>query len=115
MTTSLSYTALAEKLPAGSIEFVGNNQVKLNFSAVTESGSNLALNASCVKGVVRFLQALAELTAQVNEDRASADLPPIQFVSQQLTGTPSAPEYEFTVRVKVDTALFVDNLDDPTD
>ena len=115
MTTSLSYTALAEKLPAGSIEFVGNNQVKLNFSAITESGSNLTTNDSCVKGIVKLLQSLAALTNQVNEDRTSADLPLIQFVSQQLTGTPSAPEYEFTVRVKVDTALFVDNLDDPTD
>ncbi|WGV23474.1 hypothetical protein [Halotia branconii] len=115
MTTALSYSALAEKLPAGSIEFVGNNQVKLNFSTTTESGSNLTLNASCVKGIVKLLQGLAALTDQVNEARVNAELPPIQFASQQLTGTPEMPEYEFTVRVKVDTAQFIENLDDPTD
>lgn len=113
--TTLSFNALSEKLPAGSIEFVGNNQVKLNFSVATESGSNLTLNSSCVKGTVKLLQGLSALTTQVNEDRVNENLPPIQFASQQLTGTPEAPEYEFTVRVKVDTALFIDNLDDPTD
>ncbi|MBN3943499.1 hypothetical protein [Nostoc sp. NMS9] len=113
--TTLSYTALAEKLPAGSIEFVGNNQVKLNLSLTTESGATLTLDSSCVKGIVKVMQALSSLTNQVNESRVNANLPPIQFVSQQLTGTPEAPEYEFTVRVKVDTALFIDNLDDPTE
>lgn len=112
--TTLSYTALAEKLPTGSIEFVGNNQVKLNLSLAT-AGANLTLNSSCVKGIVKLMQALSALTDQVNEARINANLPPIQFVSQQLTGTAEAPEYEFTVRVKVDTALFIDNLDDPTD
>lgn len=115
MSSSLDYSALSEKLPAGSIEFVGNNQLKLNLSLLTESGSTLTTEASCVKGVVKFLQGLSALTTQVNEARIAANLPPIQFASQQLTGTPEAPEYEFTVRVKVDTALFVDNLDDPTE
>lgn len=113
--TTLSFTALAEKLPPGSIEFVGNNQVKLNLSLATDSGSALTLDSSCVKGSVRLMQALSALTAQVNESRNNANLPPIQFASQELTGTPEAPEYKFTVRVKVDTALFIDNLDDPTE
>ncbi|BAY77956.1 hypothetical protein NIES25_44260 [Nostoc linckia NIES-25] len=113
--TTLSYTALAEKLPTGSIEFVGNNQVKLNLSLATDSGANLTLNSSCVKGIVKLMQALSALTDQVNEARIDTNLPPIQFASMQLTGTPEAPEYEFTVRVKVDTALFIDNLDDPTE
>ncbi|MEA5627565.1 hypothetical protein [Nostoc sp. UHCC 0251] len=113
--TTLSYTALAEKLPAGSVEFVGNNQVKLNLSLATDSGAALTLGSSCVKGIVKLMQALSALTEQVNEARINANLPPIQFASQQITGTPEAPEFEFTVRVKVDTALFVDNLDDPTD
>ncbi|AFY31604.1 hypothetical protein [Calothrix sp. PCC 7507] len=111
--TTLSYSALAEKLAAGSIEFVGNNQLKLNFNLAT--AENLTLNTSCVKGIVKLLQALSALTDQVNAARINANLPPIQFASQQITGTPEAPEFEFTVRVKVDTALFVDNLDDPTD
>ncbi|MEH2377614.1 MAG: hypothetical protein V7K27_01735 [Nostoc sp.] len=113
--TTLNYAALSEKLTAGAIEFVGNNQLKLNLSLITESGSNLTLETSCVKGIVKLLQALSALTDQVNEARIIANLPPIEFVSQQLTGTPEAPEYQFTVRVKIDTALFVDNLDDPTE
>lgn len=111
--TTLSYTALSEKLAAGAIEFVGNNQVKFNFNLATSE--SLTLNTSCVKGVVKLMQALAALTDQVNEARIAANLPPIQFASEQITGTPEAPEFEFTIRVKVDTALFVDNLDDPTD
>ena len=111
--TTLSFSALSEKLAAGAIEFVGNNQVKLNFNLAT--ADSLTLNTSCVKGIVKLMQALSALTEQVNESRISANLPPIQFASQQITGTPEAPEFEFTVRVKVDTALFVDNLDDPTD
>lgn len=113
--TTLSYSALAEKLPNGAIEFVGNNQVKINLSLATQSGAGLTLNSSCVKGIVKLMQALSALTDSVNEARVNANLPPIQFASQQLTGTPEQPEYEFTVRVKVDTALFIDNLDDPTD
>ncbi|MBD2492393.1 hypothetical protein [Aulosira sp. FACHB-615] len=113
--TSLSYSALAEKLPNGAVEFVGNNQVKLNLSLATEAGASLTLDTSCVKGVVKLMQALSSLTDQVNEARVNANLAPIQFTSMQLTGTPESPEYEFTVRVKVDTALFIDNLDDPTD
>ncbi|MDZ8135156.1 MAG: hypothetical protein RM049_07605 [Nostoc sp. DedQUE04] len=111
--TTLSFSALSEKLAAGAIEFVGNNQVKLNFNLAT--ADNLTLNTSCVKGIVKLMQGLSALTDQVNEARIDANLPPIQFASQQITGTPEAPEFEFTVRVKVDTALFVDNLDDPTD
>lgn len=113
--TLLSYTALSEKLPAGSIEFVGNNQVKANFSQITESGINLTLESSFVEGVVKFLEALASLTNQVNEQRIQDNLPPVEFCSKTLTGTPEQPEYEFKIMVKVDTSHFADNLDDPTD
>lgn len=112
--TTLSYQSLGENLPPGSIEFVGNNQLKANFSQMT--GATLTPETSCVKGVVKLLQGLAKLTDSCNEARVNENnLPPIQFVSQTLTGTPEQPEYEFTVRVKVDTALFIENLDDPTD
>lgn len=112
--TFLSYEDLGELLPAGSIEFVGNNQLKTNFSQLTDS--ELTLQTSCVKGVVKLLEGLAKLTDQVNQSRINEDnLPPVEFVSQTLTGTPEQPEYEFKVRVKVDTALFMENLDDPTD
>lgn len=108
---TLSYEALGENLPPGSIEFVGNNQLKVNFSQMVDTPNP---ETSCVKGVVRLLQGLSELTDKVNETRINQNnLPPIEFVSQILTGTPEQPEYQFTVRVKVDTALFIDNLKDP--
>ncbi|MFN6450543.1 MAG: hypothetical protein RMX59_035150 [Nostoc sp. DedSLP05] len=111
---SLTFEDLAAKLPAGSVEFVGNNQVKINFSQLT--GDSINLQSSCVKGVVRLMQGLAALTDQENEDRAAVNPPltPIEFASQTLQGTPQQPEYLFEVAVKVNTANFVDNLVDPT-
>lgn len=111
--TSFSYSALSEKLAAGSVEFVGNNQVKLNLNQVT--GDNLTLESSVVEGTVKFLTGLANLTEQINASLVEQNMPPIQFVTQSLTGTPAQPEYEFTVRVSVNTAQFIENLKDPTE
>ncbi|PHJ54498.1 hypothetical protein VF14_35230 [Nostoc linckia z18] len=112
---SLTFTALGEKLPAGSIEFVGNNQLKLNFTLVT-GDSTLTPNSSCVEAVSKLMRGLAALTEQVNDDRAAANPPqsPIEFASSTLTGTPAQPKYVFTVEVAVDTSQFPDNLIDPT-
>jgi len=112
---SLTFQALADILPGAAVEFVGNNQLKINFSQLT-GDQNLTFDSSFVKGMVKLLQALAALTDQINKERASANppLPPIEFVSQQLTGTPQGPKYQFILEVAVDTATFADNLIDPT-
>ncbi|WP_414620325.1 hypothetical protein [Calothrix sp. CCY 0018] len=111
--STLSYQALGEALPPGSIEFVGNNQLKANFSQIT--GNDLSLESSSIEGIVKLLRGIAKLTDQVNEARINQDLDPIEFASEMLAGTAEQPEYHFLIKVKVDTALFPDNLDDPTD
>jgi hypothetical protein len=112
---NLTFQALADKLTPGAIEFVGNNQLKLNFSQLT-GDEDLDFESSFVEGVVQFLQGLAELTDQINQQRAALNppLPPIEFVTQQLVGTPSQPKYQFTVEVAIDTKAFASNLIDPT-
>lgn len=112
---SLTFIALGEKLPAGSIEFVGNNQLKLNLTLLTED-SSLTPQSSCVETVVKLMQGLAALTEQVNQDRAAENPPldPVEFASEDLTGTPQQPVYEFMVKVAVNTANFSENLVDPT-
>jgi hypothetical protein len=111
---SLTFQALADILPPGSIEFVGNNQLKFNFSQLT--GETLTFNSSCVEPIVKLMQKLADLTTAVNSVRASESpsKPPIMFASKDLIGTPDAPEFEFTIRVAVDTSQFANNLIDPT-
>ena len=110
---SLTFQALANILPPGSIEFVGNNQLKLNFSQLT--GETLTFETSCVESVVKLMQKLADLTAAVNSARANENpsKPPIVFTSKDLVGTPDAPEFEFTTRVAVATSQFANNLIDP--
>jgi len=111
---SLTFQVLADMLPPGSIEFVGNNQLKLNFSQLT--GEILTFETSCVEPIVKLMQKLADLTTAVNSARASENpsKPPIIFASKDLIGTPDAPEFEFTIRVAIDTSQFVNNLIDPT-
>lgn len=112
---NLTYAALADKLPPGAVEFVGNNQLKLNISQLT--GDTLTTDSSLIEGIVKLMQSLAILTNSVNDARGDANppLPPINFCSQDLVGTPDQPEFEFTVRVAVNTAQFVNNLVDPTE
>ncbi|NHC37944.1 hypothetical protein [Scytonema millei] len=107
---TLTFTELGNYLPAGAIEFVGNNQVKLNFSQI--SNNPLTLDSSLVEVVTRLLQGLAIYTERINEQRASLSppLPPIDFASMALTGTPQQPKYQFIVEVAVDTATFASNL-----
>ena len=111
---SLTFQALADMLPSGSIEFVGNNQLKLNFSQLTNE--TLTFESSLIESIVKLMQKLADLTTAVNSTRASKNpsKPPIIFASKDLIGTPDAPEFEFTIRAAVDTSQFANNLIDPT-
>lgn len=110
---SLSFQSLRNILPPGSIEVVNFNELKLNFNQLT--GDTLNLETSCVESIVKLMQSLAQLTDVINSARVKENpsKSPITFVSKELTGTPDAPEFEFTIRVAVDTAKFVNNLIDP--
>jgi hypothetical protein len=108
----LTFNDLADKLPAGSVEFVGNNQVKLNLNLISES--NLTLNSSIVEPIVKLLRGLANLTDAINQEKATQGNTLIEFAEANLVGTAASPEYQFAVRVKVNTSLFPDNLVDPT-
>jgi hypothetical protein len=112
---SLTFEALGEKLPGGSVEFVGNNQLKINLTLVT-GDSTLTPQSSCVEAISKLMRGLAAMTMQINSDRAAANPPqsPIEFASESLTGTPAQPKYVFTVEVAVNTSRFPDNLVDPT-
>jgi hypothetical protein len=111
---TISFTDLAENLPAGAIEYVGNNQVKLNFSQISDE--TLTLESSMVEVVVKFLQGLTSLTNQINQLRNAQNppLPPIVFASGQLVGTAAQPRYQFVVEVAVNAGTFLSNLVDPT-
>lgn len=111
---NLTFQDLADILPPGTIEFVGDNQLKLNFSQLT--GDTLSFQSSCVEAIAKLMQKLADLTTKVNSARAkeSPSKPPIVFVRKDLIGSPDAPEFEFSLRVAIDTSQFVNNLIDPT-
>lgn len=111
----ITYTSASAHLPAGSIEFIGNNQVKANFSQIT-GNTTLTLDSSMIQGISKFLDGLAVLTSAINSDRASLTppLPPIKFVSKALSGGPDNPEIHYTLVVDVDNSAFLNNLVDPT-
>lgn len=110
----LTFEDLATLLPPGSIEFIGNNQLKLNLTQLT--GEDLRLESSLLETVAKLLDALAQLTSQINEPRIQA-VPPkprIRFVDKDFDGTPSNPEIVFDCRFGINPASFSNNLFDPT-
>lgn len=107
--TLLSYNAVGAKLPANSVELVGN-LVKANFSNLT--GDALSLDSSCVEGTAKFLNALAQLTAEVNESRYQNGESSIKFVEKR--NGYAEGEFEYVVTVQVDTSAQLNNLIDPT-
>jgi hypothetical protein len=111
---NLNYQDLRTELGAGVVEFVGNNQVKLNLNQLT--GQDLTLESSIVEGMVQLGKKLADFNTKINQERqaASPSLPSINFATAQLSGTADNPEYVITIRAKVDTSQFLTNLVDPT-
>lgn len=111
---TITFQNLADKLAPGAIEFVGNNQLKVNFSQLT--GDTLTFDSSCIKAIVKLMEGLSELTNEINSQRANQNPPllPIDFVSQQIVGSPQEPKYQFVLQIAVDTASFSNNLVDPT-
>lgn len=110
----LTFEDLATKLPAGSIEIVGNNQLKVNFTQIT--GNQLTLQSSLVEGIAEFLQSLVALTESINEEHKalSPSKEVITFASKTFNGTPESPEMVFECRIAINPATFLENLFDPT-
>lgn len=110
----LTYQSLNDHIPPNTIEFVGQNQLKLNFNQLT--GKELDPNAALVEGVAQFMQALVELTNAINEERALATppLPPITFASKELEGSIDQPIFRYVVDLRVNSEAFMNNLLDPT-
>lgn len=110
----LTYQDFMEHVPPNTIEFVGQNQLKLNFNQLT--GKELNPNEALIEGTAKFMQALVALTDAINEDRAKADppLPPITFASRELEGSIEQPIFRYTVDLQVNASAFMDNLLDPT-
>lgn len=109
----ITFNNLATYLPTGAIEFVGNNQVKINFNLLT--GQAINLDSSALKGLAILLDSLASMTDAINHQRASATPPiaPITFVSKTLGGTVTNPQMDFAVTLN-SSHDFVNNLVDPT-
>jgi hypothetical protein len=110
----ITYSAIAAYLPASSLEFVGNNQVKFNLNQIT--GDSLTPDASAIKGTLKILEALAQLTIAINTARATANppLPPIELCEKHLAGTVDAPTFQYVVVVGIDPQSFINNVVDPT-
>ncbi len=111
----LTHQDLATQLPASSIEFVGNNQLKYNYSQITGE-NNLTLESSLVESTAKHLQALVDLTTAINEERMLSNPPKeaITFASKSFEGTPEKPEILYEIRIAINPATFVENLFDPT-
>lgn len=108
----LSFSTLSDQLPAGSLEFVGNNQVKLNFSQLT--GDTLTLDSSILKGLAIFMDGLSKYNHQLNENRKQQGLPAIDLCSKSFAGTPDEPIIVYAFSVLVNPNSFLNNLVDPT-
>ncbi|MEH2467516.1 hypothetical protein [Nostoc sp.] len=110
----ITYSQIAAYLPTSSVEFVGNNQVKLNLNQIT--GDSLTLDAGAIKGILKFLEALSQMTIAINTARAAANppLPPIELCEKHLAGTVDAPTFQYVVVVGIDPNSFINNVIDPT-
>jgi hypothetical protein len=113
---TLNFDNLAILLPPNVVEYVGNSQLKLNLSQLTQD-DDLTPASSVVQPIVQLLNALCHLTAATNLERSNQDppLPPISFASKALVGTVDAPAYRFTIDVRVNPEVFLENLIDPSE
>ena len=110
----ITFSAIAPYLPAGALEFVGNNQLKLNLNQVT--GDSLNLDAAAIKAILKLLEALSNFTLAINTARTTANppLPPIELCEKHLAGTVEAPTFQYVVVVGIDPNSFINNVIDPT-
>lgn len=113
----LTFEDLSTLLPPGSIEFVGNNQVKINCSILT--GDNIVLSSSFVESIARLLRGIAQLNDAIDTERQQLGKPPINFLEQSINSYGDSQnqfsEMGFQCRIKVNTNSYIDNLIDPSD
>ncbi|MEH2461136.1 hypothetical protein [Nostoc sp.] len=110
----ITYSSIATYLLASSLEFVGNNQVKLNLNQIT--GDSLTVDASAIKGILKILEALTQMTIDINIARAAANPPllPIELCEKHLTGTVDLPTFQYVFMVGINPQSFINNVVDPT-
>ncbi|BDA68211.1 hypothetical protein CAL7716_023770 [Calothrix sp. PCC 7716] len=114
--TQLTFERLATQLPAGSIEFVGNNQVKINCSILT--GDNINLSSSIVEALAKLLRGAATLNDEINNERQQQGKQPINFVEQTINAYGDSQNQStlmsFTCSIQVNTGSYIENLIDPS-
>lgn len=115
--TQLTFERLATQLPSGSIEFVGNNQVKINCSILT--GDNIDLSSSIVEIFAKLLRGVAVLNDEINNERQQLGKQPINFVEQNIQSygdsQNQSASMNFTCSIQVKTSSYIENLIDPSD
>lgn len=114
--TQLTFERLATQLPAGSIEFVGNNQVKINCSILT--GNNIDLSSSIIETLAKLLRGAATLNDEINSERQTQGKFPFTFVEQSIQSygdsQAQSASMNFTCSIQVNTKSYIDNLIDPS-
>lgn len=114
--TQLSFERLATQLPPGSIEFVGNNQVKINCSVLT--GESITLSSSIVESLAKLLRSIATLNDEINIERQQLGRQPINFVKQSIQSFGNSENMiasmSFNCLMTISTNSYIDNLVDPS-
>lgn len=114
--TQLTFERLAAQLPPGSIEFVGNNQVKINCSILT--GDTINLSSSIVETLAKLLRGAATLNDEINVERQQLGKNSINFVEQNIQSygdsQNQSASMSFTCSIQVNTATYIENLIDPS-
>jgi hypothetical protein len=109
----ISYLDLAASFPPGTFDAPTESDLIFNFSLLDP----VLPGDSIVKGLAQFLDGLYFCNQKINEERSKANppQPPIFFCLKTHTGTPEAPNVQYSVVFPVDVASFVDIVVDPTE
>lgn len=114
--SQLTFERLATQLPAGSIEFVGNNQVKINCSILT--GDDINLSSSIVETFAKLLRSAATLNDEINNERQQLGKSPINFVEQMIQSYGDSQNQtalmSFTCSIQINSNSYIENLIDPS-
>ncbi len=109
----ITYLDLGASFPTGTFDAPTENDLLFNFALLDPA----LPSDSIVKGLAQFLDGLYYCNQRINEDRSKANppLPPIFFCLKTHTGTPEAPNIQYSVVFPVDVESFVAIVVDPTE